>query len=52
MAVEKVDSTTDIDASPATAPARIPLGTIIGDMAAEMDCTKKTYDRYKQVSNL
>jgi hypothetical protein len=52
MSVEKVDSTTDIDRSLTTAPARIPLGTIIGDMAAEMDCNKKSIDRYKQVSLL
>lgn len=52
MSVEKVDSTNDIDRSLTTAPACIPLGTMIGDMAAEMDCNKKSIDRYKQVSIL
>jgi hypothetical protein len=53
MAVEEVHSNPAIDQAPEAAPpARIPLGTLIGDMAAEMDSTKKTYDRYKQVSVL
>ncbi len=52
MNVEEVDSHPAIDTLPPAPPARIPLGTIIGDMAAEMDSSKKAIDRYKQVSLL
>lgn len=52
--VEAVGSEPFID-SPAApthvaTPARIPLGTILGEMADAMDSTKKSIDRYKQVT--
>ncbi len=52
MHLPEVDSNAAVDTSPVTPPARLPLGMLIGDMAAEMDSTKKTIDRYKQVSVL
>ena len=49
MALEEVKSDSPIDTQPAI-PARIPMGTILGEMAAAMDGSKKTLDRYKQVT--
>jgi hypothetical protein len=52
MNIEEVDSNSAIDVPQPALPARIPLGTILGEMANEMDSSKKTIDRYKQVSIL
>lgn len=51
MALEEVKSDSPIDTQPAI-PARIPMGTILGEMAAAMDDTKKSIDRYKKVTVL
>jgi hypothetical protein len=50
MTVEDVKSEPSVDVKPVTPPARIPMGTILGEMADAMDSTKKTLDRYKQVT--
>src|SRR5437763_845937 len=52
MNIEEVGSNPSIDASPVAPQARIPLGMLIGDLANEMDKTKKTIDHHKQVTNL
>ncbi len=44
--------TSELDSQPASAPARIPMGTILGELADAMDSTKKSLDRYKQVTVL
>jgi hypothetical protein len=41
---------TELDSQPVSAPARIPMGTILGELADAMDSTKKSLDRYKQVT--
>jgi hypothetical protein len=50
MAIEEVKSEPFIDAKLVITPARIPLGTIMGEIADAMDSTKKNLDRYKQVT--
>ena len=50
MTVEEVKSEPSVAVRSVTPPARIPMGTILGEMADAMDNTKKTLDRYKQVT--
>lgn len=52
MTIEKVESEPSVESKPAAIPARIPLGTILGDMADAMDGAKKDFERYKKVSVL
>jgi hypothetical protein len=49
MALEEVKNDPHVEPKPVS-PARIPMGTILGELADVMDSTKKGVERYKQVT--